>query len=84
AMTGVFYLFGSAINVIQFTPRGTSDELTRAFVDTFPEGTVVTDQKGRIVYANRAYAQLPGVTTSSDVRAMEHILSSERAASVSI
>ncbi|MBZ3692748.1 cell cycle histidine kinase CckA [Phyllobacterium calauticae] len=81
AMTGVFYLFGSAINVIQFTPRGTSDELTRAFVDTFPEGTVVTDQKGRIVYANRAYAQLTGVTNSSDVRAIEHILSSESAAS---
>ncbi|MGH9914458.1 MAG: PAS domain-containing protein, partial [Pyrinomonadaceae bacterium] len=81
AMTGVFYLFGSAINVIQFTPRGTSDELTRAFVDTFPEGTVVTDQKGRIVYANRAYAQLTGVTNSSDVQAIEHILSSESAAS---
>jgi two-component system cell cycle sensor histidine kinase/response regulator CckA len=81
AMTGVFYLFGSAINVIQFTPRGTSDELTRAFVDTFPEGTVVCDQKGRIVYANRAYAELTGVTNSNDVRAIEHILSSEAAAS---
>ena len=81
AMTGVFYLFGSAINVIQFTPRGTSDELTRAFVDTFPEGTVVCDQKGRIVYANRAYAELTGVTNSNDVRAIEHILSEEAAAS---
>ncbi|WP_040855474.1 response regulator [Phyllobacterium sp. YR531] len=81
AMTGVFYLFGSAINVIQFTPRGTSDELTRAFVDTYPEGTVVCDQKGRIVYANRAYAEMTGVTSSNDVRPIEHILSGEAAAS---
>ncbi|MCX8279364.1 response regulator [Phyllobacterium sp. 0TCS1.6C] len=81
AMIGVFYLFGSAINVIQFTPRGTSDELTRAFVDTYPEGTVVCDQKGRIVYANRAYAQLTGATGADDVRPVEHILSGEAAAS---
>ena len=43
AMTGVFYLFGSAVNIIQFAPHGADLELSQAFVDSLPEGTIITD-----------------------------------------
>lgn len=46
AMTGVFYLFGSAINVIQFTPRGTSDELTRALLIPTPKVPLLPIRRG--------------------------------------
>ncbi|GAB1581564.1 cell cycle histidine kinase CckA [Phyllobacterium phragmitis] len=84
AMIGVFYLFGAAIGLIQFTPRVLGDDLAHAFIDSLPEGTVILDAKGRIVYANQAYAAITGATEATDVRTLDTILSGEVAASDAI
>lgn len=75
AMIGVGYLFATAIGFVQITPRSTADELSKAFVDSMSQGLVVTDTKGRVVYANRAYADMTGATTVADVKTVEALLS---------
>ena len=75
AMIGVGYLFATAIGFVQFAPRSTSDELSKAFVDSMSQGLIVTDIKGRVVYANRAYAIMTGVSSAADVKTVDAMLS---------
>ncbi|WP_159591804.1 cell cycle histidine kinase CckA [Chelativorans xinjiangense] len=75
AMIGVGYLFASAIGFIQIAPRSTGDELSRSFIDSMAEGLLVTDTRGNILYANRAYAALTGATSATDVKTVEALLS---------
>ncbi|MBL8583741.1 MAG: PAS domain-containing protein [Rhizobiaceae bacterium] len=75
AMIGVGYLFATAIGFVQIAPRSVTDELSKAFVDSAPQGLVVTDTKGRIVYANRAYAEMTGAATGTAVKSVEALLS---------
>ena len=71
AMIGVGYLFATAIGFVQIAPRSTSDELSKAFVDSLAQGLIVTDAKGRVVYANRAYAEMTGASSAADVKTVE-------------
>jgi two-component system cell cycle sensor histidine kinase/response regulator CckA len=66
AMVGVGYLFATAIGFVQIAPRSPADGLSKAFVDSMSQGLVLTDAKGRVVYANRAYADMTGATTATD------------------
>jgi two-component system cell cycle sensor histidine kinase/response regulator CckA len=75
AMIGVGYLFATAIGFVQIAPRSTSDELSKAFVDSLAQGLLVTDAKGRVVYANRAYAEMTGASSAADVKTVEGLLS---------
>ncbi|MEP9371449.1 ATP-binding protein [Mesorhizobium sp. KR1-2] len=75
AMIGVAFLFASAIGFVQIAPRSTTDELSKAFVDSMSQGLIVTDTRGRVVYANRAYAEMTGATTAADVKTVEALLS---------
>lgn len=75
AMIGVGYLFATAIGFVQIAPRSTSDELSKAYIDSMPQGLMVTDAKNRIVYANRSFANLTGAVTAGDVRTVEGLLS---------
>ena len=75
AMIGVGYLFATAIGFVRLDPRSSGDELSKAFVDTLAQGVVVADPKGRIVYANRAYAALTGAAAQADIRTPETLLS---------
>ncbi|WP_265518774.1 cell cycle histidine kinase CckA [Nitratireductor luteus] len=84
AMIGVGYLFASAIGFIQIAPRSTGDELSKAYVDSMSEGLLVTDVKGRILYANRAYAELTGATSAVDVKTVESLLSDNAEAAPTI
>ena len=74
AMVGVFYLFASVIGIIRIAPRTTSNELSRALLDGSGDGTVVADDRGRIVYANRAYAEITGAKSPEEVRTIEGVL----------
>ncbi|HEV7254457.1 MAG TPA: response regulator [Mesorhizobium sp.] len=74
AMIGTGYLFATAIGFIQLAPRSTGDDLARSFVDAMPEGLLVTDLKGRVIYANRAYGAMTGATSPADLRAVETLL----------
>ena len=65
AMIGVAFLFAAAIGFVHFLPRTASDDLSKAFLDTMEHGIVVTDQKGRIVYVNGAYAEMTGAADAA-------------------
>ncbi|MCA0030730.1 response regulator [Mesorhizobium opportunistum] len=84
AMIGVGFLFATAIGFVQITPRSTGDELSKAFVDSMSQGLLVTDTKGRVVYANRAYADMTGASSAADLKTVEGLLSDVPEASVTI
>ncbi|QKC96727.1 cell cycle histidine kinase CckA [Mesorhizobium sp. NZP2298] len=84
AMIGVGFLFATAIGFVQVTPRSTGDELSKAFVDSMSQGLLVTDTKGRVVYANRAYADMTGASSAADLKTVEGLLSDVPEASVTI
>jgi len=75
AMIGVGFLFATAIGFVQVTPRSGSDELSRALIDSTGQGLLVTDAKGRVIYANRAYADMTGATSAAEIRTVEGLLS---------
>ena len=78
AVVGIFFLVSTVIGFVDVMPKTTADPLARAFIDTHPEGTLVTDEKDRVIYANHAYGQLTGSTSAADVQSIEAILSRHR------
>ncbi|APG84660.1 cell cycle histidine kinase CckA [Sinorhizobium americanum] len=84
AMVGIFFLVSSVIGFIEVMPQSRPDELARAFLDAHEDGTVVTDRKGRIVYANAAYGALTGAKGAAGIQSLETILSRNREATEAI
>jgi len=84
AMIGVGFLFATAIGFVQITPRSTNDDLSKAFVDSMAHGMLVTDAKGRVIYANRAYADMTGVASAADLKTVEGLLGDVPEASATI
>ncbi|WP_157015284.1 cell cycle histidine kinase CckA [Mesorhizobium xinjiangense] len=84
AMIGVGYLFASAIGFVQIAPRSTGDELAKAYVDSMRQGLVVTDAKGRVLYANAGYAELTGATSAADVKTIEGLLGDNQEAAPTV
>lgn len=84
AMVGIFYLVSTFIGFVQIMPRAGGDVLSRLFIDGHPEGTVVTDKKGRVVYANRTYAALTGASSPNDVLSIEAIFSRDNQAAEAV
>ncbi len=74
AMVGVFYLFASVMGFVQVTPRSVGDLLSKAYVDSMPQGLIVTDENGNVVYANKAYAELTGAESAADLKTLPVIL----------
>jgi two-component system, cell cycle sensor histidine kinase and response regulator CckA len=74
AMVGIFYLFASVIGIIRIAPRSTNNEMSRVLLDSSSEGTLVNDARGRIVYANKAYADISGARSAAEVRSLESVL----------
>lgn len=75
AMIGVGYLFASAVGFIQIVPRSKPDDFSKSFIDSMTQGVLVDDSKGRVIYANRAYAEMTGATRDTEVRTIENLLS---------
>ncbi|NLH83597.1 MAG: response regulator, partial [Phyllobacteriaceae bacterium] len=73
AVVGVFALFAGAIGLVRFGARPQGPTLASVFLDGFPEGVVVTDDQGRIIYSNEAYARLTKAATANDLRTIERI-----------
>ena len=84
AMIGIFYLFASVIGIIRIAPRSTGNEMSRALLDGAGEGTVVSDERGRIVYANKAYADICGAVGPEQVRSLESVLRTDPEASEAV
>jgi len=70
---GVLALFAVASGIIRLGGRGQGNPLLKAVVDNAFDGIVVTDQSGRVFYANATYLDLIGAADSDDVRAVERV-----------
>jgi two-component system cell cycle sensor histidine kinase/response regulator CckA len=78
AMVGIFFLVSSMIGLVEVMPQSRSDDLARAFLAGHPDGILITDIKGRIVYANAAYGRMTGATKKSEIQSLETLLSKSR------
>lgn len=85
AMAGIFFVVSALIGFIEVMPEAKdSGELAQSFLDSHPDGTVVTDRKGRIVYANAAYGALTGAKDGAQVQTLETLLSRNREATEAV
>ena len=73
AMAGVFFLFALAIGAIQLAGPASRDDITRAITDAAPDGKLVVEDGGRMIYANEAYMRLAGGDSFSNLRSIERI-----------
>ncbi len=80
AMVGIFFLVSSVIGFVQVMPGSEPDELARRFISSHPDGIIITDEAGRIVFANAAYGKLTGARKATEVRTLEAMLSRNREA----
>ena len=69
AVIGVFCLFAGAVGILHFGPRQARNDVTKAFVDNLPEGALIADSVGRVLYANEAYRDLLGLAPEAVVPA---------------
>jgi two-component system cell cycle sensor histidine kinase/response regulator CckA len=84
ATVGVFSLFAFACGLLRIAGAPAANPLVKAIVDGAPEGTVVTDHDGRIVYANSAYLDLIDATDANDMRPVERAFIGDADASEAI
>ncbi|MFD2238548.1 cell cycle histidine kinase CckA [Aureimonas populi] len=84
SVVGIAAIFALSLGLLQFAGRPADEGIARAFLDSLPTGTLVTDGKGRIIYANQAYGEATGAQTAGDVRTLEKLLSREPEAAEAI
>ncbi len=70
---GVFALFALAAGIMRLTGKEHGNAVLKAVVDNAFDGIVVTDQSGRVFYANATYLDLIGSTEADDVRPIERV-----------
>jgi two-component system cell cycle sensor histidine kinase/response regulator CckA len=70
---GVVALFATAAGILRLAGRDGGHPLLKTLVDNSGEGVLVTDQSGRVFYANAAYLDLIGATDEKDVRPIERV-----------
>jgi two-component system, cell cycle sensor histidine kinase and response regulator CckA len=73
ATVGVFLLFALAAGILRAPGKQAASPLIKAVVDGASEGTLVTDARGRIIYANAAYLALTDTPATGDVRPVERV-----------
>jgi two-component system, cell cycle sensor histidine kinase and response regulator CckA len=67
AVVGVFCLFAGAVGILYFGQRHARNDLTKAFVDNLPQGALIADGGGRVLYANQSYRDLLGLDPEAAV-----------------
>lgn len=73
AMAGVFCLFALAIGAIQLGGQTARDDITKAIVDASPNGAIVVEEGGRLLYANESYLRIAGGETVASLRPVERV-----------
>lgn len=81
AMMGIFFIVAAVIGFVEVMPQSHSDTLARGFLASQPEGILITDEDGRVVYANGAYGRMTGAKKATEVQALEALLSRYRESS---
>lgn len=72
AMVGVFSLFALATDILRVGGRE-GHPMLRAVVDEAVDGLLITDPRGRVIYANAAYLDLVDARDTDDVRPIERV-----------
>ena len=72
---GVFFMFSLVLGFIQLSSVRRADDFSKRLVDGMDSGVVVNDSEGRIVYANRAYADMIGASNESEAMGIETLFS---------
>ena len=72
---GVFFLFSLSLGFLSLTATRRDEAFTRSLVDSMDAGLLVTDGSGRIIYANRAYAELTGAKDPAELNSVEALFS---------
>ncbi len=67
AVIGVFCLFAGAVGILHFGQRQARNDVTKAFADNLPQGALIADSGGRVLYANAAYRSLLGLDAEAPV-----------------
>ena len=75
AMIGIFALFGYAVGLIQFAGKAVKNDVTRAVCDSGPEGLLITEAGGAMLYANETYLKLAQARGAADLRGIERLFS---------
>jgi two-component system, cell cycle sensor histidine kinase and response regulator CckA len=75
AVVGIFGLFGYAVGFLQFSGRALRNDLTKLVCDSGPEGLLVSDADGKILYANEIYARLSSAADASQLKTVERLFS---------
>src|SRR5204862_6323734 len=73
AMVGLFALFAFAAGIVRFADRSADDPITRRIGDGSPDGIVVVDGRGHVVYTNPAYLALTGAERVEEARPVERV-----------
>ncbi|HKN10935.1 MAG TPA: PAS domain-containing protein, partial [Pseudomonadota bacterium] len=84
AMAGVFLLFALAAGILRPPGRAAASALPKAVVDGAGDGILVTDAKGRVVYANAAYLALVAAGEGEDARPVERVFIGDPGVSESV
>jgi len=77
AMVGLFLLFALAAGILRMAGKDVANPVIKAVVDGAQEALLVTDQAGRVIYANAAYLDLIGATAAGEVRPVERVFISD-------
>ncbi len=70
---GVFALFAMASGIMRIGGRAPGNPLLKAAVDGAFDGILITDQGGRVYYANATYLDLIGAADGNDLRPIERV-----------
>ncbi len=73
AAFGALGLLLFAFGLLQFSSRAARSDTTKAIADSSPDGLLVADRDGRIVYANEAYRAMSGARGPSELRPVERL-----------
>jgi two-component system cell cycle sensor histidine kinase/response regulator CckA len=72
-MIGVFSLFAAAAGILRVAGKGEGNAAFKYVLDDAFDGVAVTDDSGRVVYANAAYCRLVDPQGLNDVRPVERV-----------
>jgi two-component system cell cycle sensor histidine kinase/response regulator CckA len=84
ATVGVFGLFALASGVLRLSAPPVGNPLIQSVLDSAFDAIVVTDQAGRVIYANAAYLELIGAADAQDARPVERVFIDDADASEAI
>ncbi|MCB1384669.1 MAG: response regulator [Nitratireductor sp.] len=84
AGVGIFFLFLLALGFVHLSANRRGDAFYSVLVNSMESGLLVSDEQGRIVYANRAYADITGAKDALEVSGVETVFSQDAAATETI